>query len=99
MGWVLKKTSFRSGFRIRRRLTCPVISVGNITTGGTGKTPVVIALAKHFTAQGKRVAVLSRGYGRNRPASTLLWVSDGKKILVSAADGGDEPVLIAESVP
>ena len=98
-GWILKKISYRSGFRVRRRLTCPVVSVGNITTGGTGKTPVVISLARHFTAQGKRVAVLSRGYGRNRKMSSLVWVSDGKKILVSAEDGGDEPVLIAESVP
>jgi tetraacyldisaccharide 4'-kinase len=98
-GWWLKKMSFRSGFRRRKRLACTVVSVGNITTGGTGKTPVVISLAKHFAGQGKRVAVLSRGYGRKRKNTAPVWVSDGKKILVSPEEGGDEPVLIAESVP
>ncbi len=98
-GWWLKKNSYRSGLRPRKRLTCPVVSVGNITTGGTGKTPVVIFLAQHFAAEGKRVAVLSRGYGRKLKKSPLLWVSDGQKILAGPEDGGDEPVLIAQSVP
>ena len=96
-GWWVKKASYRSGLRGRKRLTCPVVSVGNITTGGTGKTPVVITLAKYFSDEGKRVAVLSRGY--RRKGSGLIWVSDGKKILVSSEIGGDEPVLIAQSVP
>ena len=98
-GWWFKKAGYRSGLRRRKRLTCPVVSVGNITTGGTGKTPVVIFLAKYFTGQGKRVAVLSRGYGRKHGKKSPVWVSDGKKILVSPEDGGDEPVLIANSVP
>lgn len=98
-GWWVKKASFRSGLRRRKRLTCPVVSVGNITTGGTGKTPVVISLARFFSDQGKRVAVLSRGYRRKAGKSSLVWVSDGKKLLATAEEGGDEPVLIAESVP
>jgi tetraacyldisaccharide 4'-kinase len=98
-GWWVKKTVYRSGLRRRKRLTCPMISVGNITTGGTGKTPVVISLAKYFSGQGKRVAVLSRGYGRKRKKSPLVWVSDGKTILATPEQGGDEPLLIAESVP
>ncbi len=98
-GWWIRKTFYRSGLTRRKRLPCPVISVGNVTTGGTGKTPLVIYLAKHFSAQGKRVAVLSRGYGRKTDSSQLVWVSDGKKILATPEEGGDEPVLIAKSVP
>jgi tetraacyldisaccharide 4'-kinase len=98
-GWWVKKTTYRSGIFRRRRLTCPVISIGNITTGGTGKTPVVISLARYFSEQGKKVAVLSRGYGRSRKSSGLVWVSNGEKLLVEADEGGDEPVLIAQSVP
>ena len=97
--WWARKISYRFGLRYRKRLTCPVISVGNITTGGTGKTPVVISLARYFSAQGKKVAVLSRGYGRSSKSSALVWVSDGKKILATPETGGDEPVLIARSVP
>ncbi len=98
-GWWVRKVSYRSGFFGRKRLTCPVISVGNITTGGTGKTPVVIALAQYFVDQGQRVAVQSRGYRRKKVTSGVVWVSDGEKCLVNADDGGDEPVLIAQSVP
>ncbi|MGH7740092.1 MAG: tetraacyldisaccharide 4'-kinase, partial [bacterium] len=98
-GWTVKKTAHYAGLTRRRRLACPVISVGNITTGGTGKTPVVIFLAQHFSAQGKRVAVLSRGYGRSARAPKRLWVSDGKSLLATPAQGGDEPVLIARKVP
>jgi tetraacyldisaccharide 4'-kinase len=98
-GWWIKKTSYRSGVLRRKRLTCPVVSIGNITTGGTGKTPVVISLARYFSEQGKRVAVLSRGYRRTRKNAKMVWVSNGEKILVEAEEGGDEPVLIAESVP
>ena len=98
-GWWLRKTVYRSGLLRRKRLSCPVVSVGNITTGGTGKTPLVIFLAKYFSEQGKRVAVLSRGYGRKTNVSSLIWVSDGKKMLATPEEGGDEPVLIARNVP
>lgn len=97
--WWVRKTVYRSGLFKRKRLPCPVLSVGNITTGGTGKTPLVIFLAKHFTDQGRRVAVLSRGYGRKTDPSSLVWVSNGKKILATPEEGGDEPVLIARNVP
>ncbi len=63
-----------------KRLPCPVISVGNITVGGTGKTPLVITLAKGLMDRGIPTAILSRGYkgkGSSRP-----WVSDGKTVLL-----------------
>lgn len=96
LGWWVRRSW--SGLFPAKRLLCPVLSVGNLTVGGTGKTPLVIHLAKHFIAQGKRVAVLSRGYGR-RDEGSLVWVSDGKALLATPEEGGDEPVLIAKSVP
>jgi len=95
-GWWLKECW--SGLFPAKSLPCPVLSVGNLTVGGTGKTPLVIHLAKYFIARGKRVAVLSRGYGR-RDEDSLVWVSDGKALLAGPEEGGDEPVLIAKSVP
>jgi len=79
------------------RLPRPVVSVGNLVMGGAGKTPHVIHLARWLTGQGRRVGVLSRGYGRK--SRGVLWVSDGEGPVVSAAEGGDEPVLIARSLP
>ncbi len=79
-------------------LARPVISVGNLTVGGTGKTPVVILLADWLLAKGKRVAVLSRGYGR-RSTSPKVLVSDGERVLVTPDDAGDEPYLIARRCP
>lgn len=74
-----------------------VISVGNISIGGTGKTPTVIYLANRFISYGKRVAIISRGYGRSSTGSVI--VSDGKNILCSVKESGDEPYLISLSCP
>ncbi|MHB9155711.1 MAG: tetraacyldisaccharide 4'-kinase [Endomicrobiales bacterium] len=82
-----------------RRLQKPVISVGNITWGGTGKTPVVIRLSKDLLARGLKPAVLSRGYRRKGGAGAPLLVSDGVTLLAGAREAGDEPCLIAGSVP
>ena len=82
----------------RRRLPCRVVSVGNLTVGGTGKTPVVISIAEWLLARGKRVGVLSRGYRRRSRAPRLL-VSDGRTILEGPAEAGDEPHLIAWRCP
>jgi tetraacyldisaccharide 4'-kinase len=81
-----------------RSLPCRVISVGNITLGGTGKTPVVIQISKLLSRRGKRPVVISRGYGRGEE-NELLVVSDGRKIAVDAGRGGDEPFLIASKLP
>jgi tetraacyldisaccharide 4'-kinase len=79
------------------KLTCPVISVGNITVGGTGKTPCVIWLAQMLQQRGYRPAVLSRGYG-GRNSQPVNIVTDGDKILLSGTIAGDEPLLIARSL-
>jgi tetraacyldisaccharide 4'-kinase len=79
----------RTGIEPVRRLRFPVVSVGNLSTGGTGKTPLTIALAKALTARGLTVDVLSRGYGR-RSQSAARVNPDG-----SAEEFGDEPILIA----
>jgi len=74
----------------------PVISVGNISAGGTGKTPLVEYLAQHLSDSGKRVAVLSRGYGRL--TSGYQVVSNGRQQCADAVSGGDEPAQMAENL-
>lgn len=78
-------------------LPCKVISVGNITLGGTGKTPFVCLLAEMIKAQGYRVAILSRGYKGSFSGPAGI-VSDGHKILMDPQQAGDEPFLLAEKV-
>ncbi|MDD4355700.1 MAG: tetraacyldisaccharide 4'-kinase [Smithellaceae bacterium] len=80
------------------RLSCPVISVGNITVGGTGKTPCVIRLTRMLQQSGFRCAVISRGYGGKNPQAVNI-VSDGNNALLGAESAGDEPLLIARSLP
>ena len=86
------------GWFAQRRLPVPVLSVGNLTLGGTGKTPVVIVLADWLLAQGKRVAILSRGYRRTSTEPYLL-VSNGERLLVGPGEAGDEPFLMAQRCP
>jgi len=86
------------GWFAQRKLPVPVLSVGNLTLGGTGKTPVVIVLVDWLLAQGKRVAILSRGYRRTSTDPYLL-VSDGERLLVSPKEAGDEPFLMAQRCP
>ncbi|MBT7946093.1 MAG: tetraacyldisaccharide 4'-kinase [Candidatus Marinimicrobia bacterium] len=87
---------YKYGFFVSRRLPCSVISIGNITVGGTGKTPTVIFLAEYLKGKGKRVAVLSRGYGRATKGT--LMVSDGNGPNVSWEKSGDEPFLMAKKL-
>lgn len=76
------------------KLPCKIISVGNITVGGTGKTPLVIAIAKFLQQQNKTVAILSRGYGRKTTGTQL--VTDGKTNHKNWEKDGDEPTLMAK---
>jgi tetraacyldisaccharide 4'-kinase len=84
--------------RNRRRVELPVISVGNITVGGTGKTPMVAWLAQRILDDGLRPAVVSRGYGDQAGRGPLL-VSRGEGPLVGPEISGDEPHLLASSNP
>jgi len=76
------------------KLPCKIISVGNITVGGTGKTPTVIAIAKFLQQQNRSVAVLSRGYGRESSGTQV--VTDGKTNFANWKTVGDEPTLMAK---
>jgi len=80
-----------------RRLPVPVVSVGNLTVGGSGKTPLVAAIAAHLAARGRRVAILSRGYGR--VTRGVRVASRGMGPEGSPAEIGDEPHLLAEMLP
>jgi tetraacyldisaccharide 4'-kinase len=90
----LRAACYRSGVFKSVRVTPRVVSVGNLTVGGAGKTPFTIRLAELIRQQGRSVAVLSRGYKRKSRISTIL-VSDGEKILANAQSSGDEASLIA----
>jgi tetraacyldisaccharide 4'-kinase len=94
----LRAFGYRTGLLRSYRLPCPVISVGNITLGGTGKTPTVAYLAAQLMSRGWRVAVLTRGYG-GAANGELTVVSDGTSILVTPEQSGDEPYLLARKLP
>ncbi len=94
----LRLWGYERGWFRTHRLPRPVISIGNLTVGGTGKTPVVMHVVDQLTAQGKRVAILSRGYRRRSKAPQLL-VSDGQQVLVGPDEAGDEPYLMARRCP
>ena len=95
VGSYVRTVGYATSALKRRRLPAHVISVGNLTCGGTGKTPVTIDLAKELIRQGYRVAILSRGYKRKSTAPYVV-VSDGNNILASCQESGDEPYLIAK---
>lgn len=91
----------------KARLKAKVISVGNLTVGGTGKTPAVERIAGLLQEKGRKTAILSRGYGGKiqnskckiqNYGSRVAVVTDGKKILLSAKEAGDEPYLLAQNL-
>lgn len=99
-GWAqgLRRRRYSSGRRRSARLDRPVLAVGNLTLGGTGKTPVVALLAEKCLAAGHRPAVLSRGYG-GRGSPGVRLVSDGERMLLGPEAAGDEPCLLARLLP
>lgn len=100
---------YEIGILRRYPLGCQVVSVGNVTAGGTGKTPVVEIFARELHKSGRKVAILSRGYRKKE----LPWhqrvlrgtiepprvVSDGKRVLLDSEMGGDEPYMLANNLP
>lgn len=86
---------YRSGFLKTENVGAPVISVGNITAGGTGKTPLVEWVARAAAGEGRRACVLTRGYGRADERRRVV-ASDGERVLADVRECGDEPRLLAE---
>lgn len=78
------------------KVDATVISVGNLTTGGVGKTPVVAEIAKYFAANGEKVAIISRGYGGKLSNKNINVISDGSKLYYNSEMAGDEPYMLAE---
>jgi tetraacyldisaccharide 4'-kinase len=83
----------------RRRLHHHVISVGNLSMGGSGKTPVVAALARLLRQRGERPVILTRGYGRRDVTEGVLVVSDGARVREPVSRSGDEPHMLARMLP
>lgn len=100
---------YKTGALRRFPLGVQVISIGNVTAGGTGKTPVTEIFARTLAAEGRKVAILSRGYRRKEApwwqrlftqvVDPPLVVSDGRRVLLDAATGGDEPYMLASNLP
>ncbi|MBR7128217.1 MAG: tetraacyldisaccharide 4'-kinase, partial [Lentisphaeria bacterium] len=106
--WMYEKRIIRN-----RSIGCLVVSIGNVSCGGTGKTPVVEVFARSLTEQGRRVAILSRGY---RSKSLTFWeklekrfahkkielppriVSDGNEVMLNPREAGDEPYMLASNL-
>jgi len=93
-------------------LDCLILVVGNLTVGGTGKTPVVERFTKELLAKGKKVAILSRGYKSKEEPKPSFWtrfgkkdesppkiVSDGERVLLDSEEAGDEPFMLATNLP
>ncbi|MCG6916406.1 MAG: tetraacyldisaccharide 4'-kinase [Deltaproteobacteria bacterium] len=93
----LRNLLFDHGVLKIHKLNCPVISVGNLAVGGTGKTPMVAWLARLFSEEGYRVGIVSRGYGGIESRRVTI-VSDGKNILADQAISGDEPLMLARQL-
>jgi tetraacyldisaccharide 4'-kinase len=91
-----RRNLYQKGVFDSFNLGVKTISVGNITVGGTGKTPLVAFIAETLAEQGEKVCILTRGYGRDNPKERVL-VTDGEKILADVREAGDEPFELANN--
>lgn len=103
LGWLYGKIAnarnslYEKGIFESFSLGVPVISIGNITMGGTGKTPLVAYVASLLDRKNETVCIISRGYGRKNPGKRVL-VSNGKALLTGPEDAGDEPYELAQKL-
>lgn len=95
MGSGLKNVLYDKNILKPKKISAKVISIGNVTTGGVGKTPVVAEIAKYLKSKGTKVAIVSRGYGGKLSNKNINVISDGDKIFYSAEMAGDEPFWLA----
>ena len=93
----IRRVLYDKGLLRVHEISAPVISVGNITVGGTGKTPLVAWIAKLLARESRHVCILTRGYGRLDSHDRVI-VSDGNEILASPERAGDEAYLLAEEL-
>lgn len=98
MGVALRTAAYRRGWLKTRRLNRPVVSVGNLSVGGTGKTPFVAFLAELLMKRGWKPGILTRGYGRRKGAK-LVPIAQGDRRAPDPREVGDEPALLARKLP
>lgn len=102
LGWrvgiALRRAAYRRGWLKTRDLNRPVVSVGNLTAGGTGKTPLVVYLAERLLNRGWNPVILTRGYGRRRGVDMIV-LAPGPERKAAAREVGDEPALLARALP
>ncbi len=94
----LRQIAYKENWLSSNKLSKPVISVGNLTVGGTGKTPIIIDLASRLLAHNIKVGILSRGYKRSKSEACTV-VSDGQVNFASINESGDEPLMMAKMLP
>jgi len=96
IGAELKNELYKYKIVQPKKVSAKVVSVGNLTTGGVGKTPVVGEIAKYLKSKGQRVAIVSRGYGGKLSNKNINVISDGETIYYGASMAGDEPYWLAK---
>lgn len=94
----LKNLLYKKNILTPKKVDAFVVSIGNLTTGGVGKTPVVAQIAQYFLEKGEKVAIVSRGYGAKLSNKNINVISDGEQIFYSSDLAGDEPSWLAENV-
>lgn len=97
VGSSFKNSLYEKGILKPNKVDAYVVSVGNLTTGGVGKTPVVAQIAKYYFEHGEKVAIVSRGYGAKLSNKNINVISDGEQIFFNSDLAGDEPVWLAEN--
>ena len=95
----VRSNLYRVGLKSSYRASVPVISVGNMVVGGTGKTPMVDYLVRYISRLGVRCAVVSRGYGGNYRQDVVRVDTSGGAVSITAVEYGDEPCLLARRNP